>query len=89
MRHPLHPYTQALFKAFPVTNPRDRESSKKIVMGDVPSLINSNGCHFHRAGSFAEPRCRETYPPMREIETGHSALLAGSSPTLTGVGGPR
>ncbi len=73
MRHPLHPYTQALFKAFPVTNPRDRDSSKKIVMGDVPSPINPpSGCHFHPRCPYAEPRCRETYPPMREIEPGHS-----------------
>lgn len=69
----VHPYSKALFEAFPVTDPRARKDRKTIVMGDVPSPINPpTGCHFHPRCPFAEPRCREQYPPLREISPGHS-----------------
>ncbi len=73
MRHPLHPYTQALFKAFPITNPRERNNEPKAVMGDVPSPINPpSGCHFHPRCRYAVDKCRGEYPPMREMGSGHS-----------------
>ncbi len=73
VNHHVHPYTKALFSAFPVTDPRAREHKKKIVMGDVPSPINPpKGCYFHPRCPYAEPRCRESYPPLREIAPGHT-----------------
>lgn len=68
----LHPYTKALFSAFPSTNPRGREDRKPIVMGDVPSPINPpSGCHFHPRCPFKKDICMKEYPKMKEVAPGH------------------
>ena len=73
VRDHLHPYTKALFEAFPSTNPRARVGKKRVVMGDVPSPIHPpSGCHFHPRCPYATERCREAYPPLREVTPGHS-----------------
>jgi peptide/nickel transport system ATP-binding protein/oligopeptide transport system ATP-binding protein len=70
----VHPYTQALFTAFPATDPRAREGKKRIIMGDVPSPINPpQGCHFHPRCPYAVDKCRQQYPPLKEVSPGHSA----------------
>ncbi|OQY34786.1 MAG: peptide ABC transporter substrate-binding protein [Spirochaetaceae bacterium 4572_59] len=70
----LHPYTKALFSAFPMTDPHQRDKKEKIVMGDVPSPINPpSGCHFHPRCPFAKDICRQEYPPLKELESGHFA----------------
>lgn len=70
----VHPYTQALFEAFPATSPKGREMKKRIVMGDVPSPINPpQGCHFHPRCPYAVDKCRQAYPPLKEVSPGHSA----------------
>jgi oligopeptide/dipeptide ABC transporter ATP-binding protein len=65
---PLHPYTQALVKAFPTTDLSTRGSSIKAVEGDVPSPVNPPpGCHFAPRCPFATAKCHATYPPMVEV----------------------
>ncbi len=72
VRNRLHPYTVALFDAFPDINPQNKRE-KKIVMGDVPSPINPpSGCHFHPRCPHATERCRNEYPPLKNISEGHS-----------------
>lgn len=72
-RH-VHPYTKALFQAFPATDPREREQKKRVVMGDVPSPIDPpKGCHFHPRCPYAIDRCRQEYPPLKEVAPGHQA----------------
>ncbi|HAK46439.1 MAG TPA: hypothetical protein DCO79_11045 [Spirochaeta sp.] len=72
MKNHLHPYTQALFSAFPSTDPRGRENKKQIVMGDVPSPINPpTGCHFHPRCPFKKDICMKEYPEMKEAAPGH------------------
>jgi oligopeptide/dipeptide ABC transporter ATP-binding protein len=67
-----HPYTKALFHAFPSADPRKRGKKEKIVMGDVPSPINPpSGCHFHPRCPYAKDICRKEYPPTKEISPGH------------------
>ncbi len=69
----LHPYTKALFEAFPTTDPRSRIGKKRVVMGDVPSPIYPpSGCHFHPRCPFATDKCRMEYPPLKEVSPGHS-----------------
>lgn len=69
-----HPYSKALFEAFPMTNPRGREEKKKVLMGDVPSPINPpKGCHFHPRCPFAKDICKKEYPPLKEIAPGHQS----------------
>lgn len=68
----MHPYTEALFNAFPVTDPHGRENKDQVVMGDVPSPINPpSGCYFHPRCPHAKDICREKYPELKEVEPGH------------------
>lgn len=68
----LHPYTQALMKAFPTTDLSTRGSSIAAIEGDVPSPINPPpGCHFAPRCPFATEKCRQQYPPVVEKEPGH------------------
>ena len=71
---PLHPYTQALLSAIPVSHPRERK--KRIILeGDVPSPIEPiPGCPFSSRCRYVEQICREEPPPLKEVKKGH--LLA-------------
>jgi len=65
-REPLHPYTQALFKAAPKPVPR-RKTATPAITGDIPNPIDRpRGCHFHPRCPFAMDICREEYPAARE-----------------------
>ncbi|HZB94279.1 MAG TPA: dipeptide ABC transporter ATP-binding protein [Stellaceae bacterium] len=69
-RAPLHPYTEALLSAVPVPEP-DARRQRIILSGDVPSPINPpRGCRFHTRCPYAEARCREEEPEMRELRPG-------------------
>ncbi|KRT69715.1 MAG: oligopeptide/dipeptide ABC transporter ATPase, peptide/nickel transport system ATP-binding protein [candidate division NC10 bacterium CSP1-5] len=70
-RNPLHPYTQALLSAIPVTDPKTKRQ-RIILEGDPPSPIQvPAGCRFH-------PRCPKRFDPcdteapvLREVSPGH------------------
>jgi oligopeptide/dipeptide ABC transporter ATP-binding protein len=67
---PLHPYTQALFRAAPKPVPR-RKTVKPAITGDIPNPIDRpSGCHFHPRCPFAMDVCREVYPAPREPTPG-------------------
>jgi len=66
---PRHPYTRALLDAAPDPVPR-RERAVRPLDGEVPSLLNPPpGCAFQPRCPIAEPRCRETAPSLRPIDT--------------------
>ncbi|MEA1912156.1 MAG: oligopeptide/dipeptide ABC transporter ATP-binding protein [Spirochaetota bacterium] len=68
----LHPYTKALFDAFPATDPKGRENREPVLMGDVPSPINPpSGCYFHPRCPRAMDKCKLEYPPLKEVSPGH------------------
>lgn len=73
VRHPRHPYTQALLSAVPVLDPVSQR--RRIVLpGDVPSPITPpGGCPFHPRCLLAEDRCRAEAPAWRELQPGHWA----------------
>ena len=71
---PLHPYTEALLSAVPVTEPSARR--KRIVLqGEVPSPINPpTGCHFHTRCPIRQlPLCATEVPPLEQKRDGHWA----------------
>lgn len=69
--HAAHPYTAALLSAMPVPNPH-RKRERIVLQGEVPSPAHPpQGCRFHTRCPFAQQRCREEEPLMREISAGH------------------
>ncbi len=70
---PLHPYTEALVAAVPVADPGT--GRKKILLsGEVPSPIAPpSGCAFHPRCPYAEKRCRDEEPELKEWRPGHWA----------------
>ena len=61
-RHPVHPYTEALLSAVPMSDPKTKK--KRIILkGEIPSPINPpSGCVFHTRCIYAQERCRIEVP---------------------------
>ncbi|MEW5757158.1 MAG: ABC transporter ATP-binding protein [Pseudomonadota bacterium] len=70
IRHPKHPYTQALLSAVPSITEKPVEKQK--LAGELPSPINPpSGCHFHPRCPKAMPQCRVTYPGVTTFTESH------------------
>ena len=74
-QHPVHPYTQALISAAPIPNPAVDRARKRILLeGEIPSPIHPpEGCRFCTRCPYAEQRCREEEPVLRDLGGGHLA----------------
>lgn len=69
--HPRHPYTEALISAMPIPDPK-RAIPPVLLSGEVADPSNlPSGCAFHPRCRYAEDRCRQEMPDMREVEAGH------------------
>ena len=63
-----HPYSRALFAAAPEIG-RERVDGAALLAGDVPSPIDPPaGCRFHSRCPYAERRCSEEAPALREVD---------------------
>jgi peptide/nickel transport system ATP-binding protein/oligopeptide transport system ATP-binding protein len=72
-RKPLHPYTQALLSAVPVSHP-GLKRERIILEGDIPSPLNPpEGCRFHTRCPMAMEHCRHHDPEFKEFGQGHWA----------------
>ena len=70
-RHPKHPYTKALLSAVLSTEAQTEET---VLEGEIPSpMAVPPGCRFHTRCPFAQRRCREEVPEIRELAPGHWA----------------
>jgi oligopeptide transport system ATP-binding protein len=70
-QNPLHPYTQALLSAIPVTDPQTKKQ-RIVVEGDPPSPIHiPSGCRFHPRCHKRFERCDQEAPVLREVSSGH------------------
>ena len=70
-RRPMHPYTQGLLSAIPnidIDAPR-----KRIYMqGELSSPIDPPpGCRFANRCPYAEARCRESTPELKDVGENH------------------
>lgn len=70
---PLHPYSQALLSAIPVSDPTYKK--KRIILkGDVPSPANPpSGCPFHTRCPVAMDVCKRVVPKLLPTPSGHYA----------------
>ena len=67
---PRHPYTEALLSAVPVPRPHAR-GERILLSGEVADPSNlPTGCAFHPRCRYAEARCREETPELRELAAG-------------------
>lgn len=68
---PLHPYTVGLFNSIPKLS----DSSDKpleAIPGTPPDLrLTGVGCNFHNRCKFAQEKCKDTVPELREVGDGH------------------
>ncbi len=84
--NPLMPYTEALLSAVPRPDPR-MEKNRIILEGEVPDPSNPpSGCYFHPRCRYAQARCSQEEPALREIKPEHfAACHFAEELTLRGV----
>jgi len=73
--NPAHPYTQALFSAAPIPDPKlARQRTRIRLQGDPPSPLNPpKGCVFSPRCWKATDICRTEMPPTEQVRPGQSA----------------
>ncbi|GAB3805149.1 ABC transporter ATP-binding protein [Micromonospora zhanjiangensis] len=72
---PVHPYTQALLSAVPVSRPWAAPGKEQIILtGDIPSPVSPpSGCRFRTRCWKARPRCASEEPALVDRLGGHPA----------------
>lgn len=70
--NPQHPYTQALLSAIPVADPKQRNTGRIRLEGELPSpLTNFRGCKFQSRCPYATARCSQEEPVFTNVGEGH------------------
>ena len=78
-KRPLHPYSEALLAAVPQPDPRNRHETEPL-KGEVPSPANPpSGCYFHTRCKYAQQKCTDETPELREIAHAQGGSAAGAS----------
>ena len=72
LEKPLHPYTDVLINSVPVTDPDLRSDKIHELPGEPEDLPSSqNACRLCLRCPYAEERCAQEVPTMREETPGH------------------
>jgi peptide/nickel transport system ATP-binding protein len=70
-RSAAHPYTEALLASIPEPDP-DTKSDHAGLHGELPSPLHPpSGCRFRTRCPYAQDRCAQEEPPLREIVPHH------------------
>ncbi|WP_210260015.1 ABC transporter ATP-binding protein [Martelella sp. HB161492] len=85
---PRHPYTEALLKAVPQPDPRQRSTEKRgVLKGEVPDASDPpSGCPFHPRCAYASDRCAAEKPLLRDVDGLQVRCHHAETLTLDGVG---
>ena len=68
--NPMHPYTQALLSAIPVSDLRAKKE-RIIIKGEITSPINPPAeCRFFKRCNYACDKCK-SIPQLNEVKPGH------------------
>ncbi len=70
--HPLHPYTQGLFRSIPRVG--ESKTRLEVIPGNVPNPVHfPSGCHFHPRCSLCDgyARCSSEHPGLAELRPNH------------------
>jgi len=71
--HPLHPYTEALLSAVPISEP-DEVRHRIILQGEIPNPASPpSGCYFHPRCQYAKDICKQENPTWEEVRLEHYA----------------
>lgn len=69
--NPLHPYTQTLLSAIPISNPR-MTKERILLQGEVPSPLDPpKGCAFVTRCPKAKDICKKERPRLLQVEDEH------------------
>lgn len=83
---PAHPYTEALMASIPEPDP-EHVSDHQALKGELPSPLSPpSGCRFRTRCPYAEERCAQEEPLLREIAPGHR--VACHFPLIGSVAAP-
>lgn len=67
-----HPYTKALMASIPSWDPGSSQLFQSRLPGEPPSPVNvPSGCPFHPRCPWAEDRCRNEKPVLRNLSPDH------------------
>lgn len=75
----VHPYTEALFRAKPIPDPRIK-LKRSILPGEVANPAKPpSGCYFHPRCRYVKDICSMQAPEWKEVSPGHSVLCHRST----------
>lgn len=73
--NPRHPYSRALLSSVPIPDPKQKNKTRVVLEGDIPTPINKpSGCAFRTRCPIVKPECSDEIPPLKD--TGNGQLVA-------------